>query len=394
MPTRRAPTRPWVAILLENEPYPHDVRVRDEAQTLSGAGYRVTVVAPRVHGQARREWVGAVEVRRFRLPATRETAWGFVLEYAVAHAQLAYHAMRLIAAGIDVLQLCNPPDSLAPLLVLAKLLGRRAVFDNHDLFPELFEARFGPMHPTVVIRAFQRLAFRAPDLVLTTNESQREIVLQQAPRAPETVVVVRNGPKASDISSDDSVELQRDGSVTLAFVGALAPQDGVITLADILDRLVSRHGLAARLVVVGSGSCLEPLRSACEQLGLGAAITFTGRVPPEEVPLWLSRADVCVDPAPCNELNHSSTMIKIAEYLAAGKPVVAFDLRETRRTAGDAALYAPCGDVDTFAALVAKLAGSPGLRRELVDRGRERLPDLGWDRSAEALLSAYRRLLA
>jgi glycosyltransferase involved in cell wall biosynthesis len=368
--------------------------VRNEAETLSRAGYRVTAVAPRGRDQSPHEQIGGVDVRRFWLPETPQTSRGFLLEYSVAHAQLARHAVRLLAQGVDALHLCNPPDTLAPLLVLARIFGRRAVFDNHDLFPELFEVRYGSRRTTVLLRMFQRLAFRAPNLVLTTNESQRALVLARTQRTSDTVVVVRNGPRQSSVSMVDSVDLQSQDAVTLLFVGALAPQDGVVTLADVLDRLVRKHRLNARLIVVGAGSCADQLRSECERYGLGEAVTFTGRVPPDEVPVWLSRADVCVDPAPCNELNHSSTMIKIAEYLAAGKPVVAFDLRETRRTAGDAALYAPCGDVDRFAAIIAELARNPQLRRELVSRGRERLPELLWEESADALLGAYRRLLA
>ncbi len=396
-------------MLLENEPYPEDVRVRNEAETLLAAGYRVTVLAPRAdRGQSRRELVDGVEVVRFWLPATAQSAGGFIVEYAVAHLQLARLALARLLAGADVLHLNNPPDTLAFLLVLARLLGRRTVFDNHDLFPDLFALRYDSPRATRLLRVFQRLAFREGDLVLTTNESQREIVLDAVGRDPESVVVVRNGPRrgAAHGAPDSSEPERRDparvgiehrdparAGVELLFLGALEPQDGVVTLAQVLRILVDRHGLDVHLTVVGAGSSRAPLEESCSQLGLEERVAFTGRVGHEEVPLLLARADVCVDPAPCNELNHRSTMMKIAEYMAAGKPIVAFDLRETRRTAGDAALYAACDDIDCFAARIAEIVASQEVRQALAAEAERRLPQLVWERSAEALLAAYRRLL-
>lgn len=385
-------------MLLENEPYPADIRVRDEAETLLAAGYRVTVLAPRTgRGQTRRELVDGVEVVRFWLPATAQTVSGFIIEYALAHLQLTRLTLVRLVAGADVLHINNPPDTLAFLFVLARLLKRRTVFDNHDLFPDLFALRYGSPRLTRLLRVFQHFAFREADLVLTTNESQRELVLDAAGREPGSVVVVRNGPRRGAVrrgsdTADDPAHVR--AGVELLFLGALEPQDGVVTLAQVLQMLVDRHGLDVRLTVVGAGSCRSPLEQSCSELGLEERVVFTGRVPHDEVPFLLARADVCVDPAPCNELNHRSTMIKIAEYMAAGKPIVAFDLRETRRTAGDAALYAPCGDIDGFAARIAEIAASRELHRELVAQAERRLSQLLWEHSAEALLAAYERLLS
>jgi glycosyltransferase involved in cell wall biosynthesis len=410
-------------MLVENDTYPADVRVRNEAEALLAAGYRVTVLAPNAEGrQARREYIDGVEVVRFRLPATAQNAAGFILEYAVAHLQLARLTLTRLLAGADILHVNNPPDTLGLLLVLARLLGRRAVFDNHDLFPELFALRYGSPRLTRLLRVFQRLAFRQANLVLTTNESQREVVIDAVGRDPESVVVVRNGPRAASTGMSRSPlgtakaqgasispaggtqaqtapsspvgATQAQTAVELLFLGALEPQDGVETLADVLQILVNRHGLDARLTVVGAGSCRSPLEIRCSELGLGERLVCTGRVSHKEVPSLLARADVCVDPAPCNELNHRSTMMKIAEYMAAGKPIVAFDLRETRRTADGAALYAACGDVDDFAERIAELAASGTLSGELARKAEQRLPQLVWERSAEALVTAYALLFA
>jgi glycosyltransferase involved in cell wall biosynthesis len=384
-------------MLVENETYPADVRVRNEAEALEADGYRVTVVAPNAGGQARRESIDGVEVIRFWLPATAQNAVGFMVEYSVAHLQLARLALVHLLAGANVLHVNNPPDTLGVLLPLARLLGRRTVFDNHDLFPDLFALRYGSPRVTRLLRVFQRLAFREADLVLTTNESQRDVVLSAVGRDPDSIVVVRNGPRRDGVRSpsrspDEAVEAR--AGVELLFLGALEPQDGVVTLAEVLRILVDRHGLDARLTVVGAGSCRPLLEIKCLQLGFAGRVVFTGRVPHNQVPPLLERADVCVDPAACNELNHRSTMMKIAEYMAAGKPIVAFDLRETRRTAAAAALYAACGDIDGFAARIAEIVASQALRRELAQQAEQRLPQLLWEHSAEALVAAYARMLA
>jgi glycosyltransferase involved in cell wall biosynthesis len=396
-------------MVVENDSYPSDVRVRNEAEALLEAGYRVSVIAPRADGQACREQIGGVEVVRFWLPATAQSAVGFIAEYAIAHLQIARLVAVCLLGGADILHVNNPPDTLSLLIVLARLLGRRTVFDNHDLFPELYAFRYGSPSITRLLRMFQRLAFRTADLVLTTNESQREVVLDAVRRDPHSVVVVRNGPRRQAVHAHtaSSPAPHTDGSpapplrpdaaragAELLFLGALEPQDGVVELARILAILVERHGLDARLTVVGAGSCRAELETRCSELGVGERVLFTGRVAHERVPALLAGADVCVDPAPCNELNHRSTMIKIAEYMAAGKPIVAFDLRETRRTAGAAALYAACGDLEDFAARISEIAASGEVRGELAEASQQRLPQLLWEHSAEALVAAYAGLHA
>jgi glycosyltransferase involved in cell wall biosynthesis len=177
----------------------------------------------------------------------------------------------------------------------------------------------------------------------------------------------------------------------LLFVGALAPQDGVADLPALVSSLRDR-GLDPRLTVVGDGQSRPTLERAFAEGGLQRYVTFTGWVPHERVPDLLAEADICIDPAGCSPLNHRSTMIKICEYMAAARPIVAYRLVETERTASDAALFAPCGDRQRFAALVAELAADGGLRERLGARAHERAAGLVWERSQEALLDAYRRL--
>ncbi len=379
-----------VAMLLENQPYPRDVRVRSEAQSLQRAGHDVTVIAPRAAGERRRETVGGVKVHRYRLPMGGASLAGFVLEYSLAHLQLLAGAVRSLAAGAEVLHIHNPPDTLFPIGLLARLLRRKVVFDQHDLFPDLLRERFGVSPLLPLAFAAQRAALRTASVVLATNDSQRELALERARLDPARVFVVRNGPPRATLVAEPHTADGALGEPGLIYLGELGPQDGVLALPDILREPPLA---AARLTIVGDGACRSELeRRVAEDPALTGRVTFTGYLPHTEVPRILAEADIAIDPAPASEFNRRSTMTKIAEYLAAGLPVVAYDLLETRRTAADAAAYVASADVAAFAAEVAGLAADPALRARLARAARRRAEELVWERSEKILLSVYEAL--
>jgi glycosyltransferase involved in cell wall biosynthesis len=379
-----------LAMLLENNPYPQDVRVRSEAESLARAGHEVTVIAPRAEGQPRRERVAGVWVRRFDLPDAGGSKLGFVGEYLIANFWLYVGGIVELLRGAEVVHFHNPPDTLFGVGFLARLLGREVVFDHHDLAPELFEAKFGSGSVVTALRQCERLTFRSSTLVLAANESHRDVAIERGGVAPERVAIVRNGPPPAAYAE---VSDGRDGQLEdprLLFLGSMESQDGVDSLPALLERLTEDHGLGgATLTCVGEGSRRAPLEATFAAAGLGERVRFTGRVPHAEVPALLAEADICLDPAPCTPLNERSTMIKIAEYMAARRPVVAFPLLETRRTAGDAVAFAERDDLDSFAAQIARLAAAPERRAELTQRGAERATTLSWEESEKVLLGAY-----
>jgi glycosyltransferase involved in cell wall biosynthesis len=380
-----------ITMLLENNPYPQDVRVRSEAQSLAAAGYQVEVVAPRSAGQAARERVHGVDVRRFRaFDGTGHGLAGLLLEYLVAIVALHAAAIRAYVRGATVLHIHNPPDTLFLAGAMFRLGGRRVVFDHHDLGPELVAVKFRRPALIAVARISERLTFAAATHVLAANESHATVARQRGHMEPGEVTVVRNGPPASWTRLPLTVRPGRLSPIRLTYVGAVAEQDGVVTMAEVLARLRDRTPpVPALLTVVGDGDGRPSLEAALRRLGLAESVTFTGWVEAERVTDFLADADACVDPAPGTALNERSTMIKLAEYLALGKPVVAFDLLETRRTVAGAAMLAPEGDVDAFADRIARIAEDPELRSGLAQRARERAGELTWEHSETALLSAY-----
>ena len=110
---------------------------------------------------------------------------------------------------------------------------------------------------------------------------------------------------------------------------------------------------------------------------------------------YLSTADICLDPNPSSPLNDVSTWIKVMEYMALGKPVVSFDLKETRISAGEAALYVTPNDEIEFARAIVQLMDDPAKRSQMGAYGRTKVHDeLNWSVTSQNLLRAYRRLFA
>jgi len=388
--------RERITMLLENNPYPHDVRVRSEAESLARAGHHVTVVAPRGRGQSRRETVRGVDVIRFRLPdGSSRGAPGFAVEYGIAVVALHLAAVRELVRGATVLHLHNPPDVLFPAGALYRLAGRKVIFDHHDLFPETVQVKFGSVWAARLARWCQRLTFAVANQVLATNASYAEVAHTAGAKQPRDVTVVRNGPPAAWIDLPAQGRTGVLSEVRIAYLGAISTQDGVDGLIPVLTRLSSGPDpIRAHLTVIGDGDARAPLEQALAERGLGDRVTFTGRVAPERVPELLAHADVCVDPAPATDVNERSTMTKIAEYLVLGRPVVAYDLRETRHTAADAALLVQPGDADAFAGAIHLIASDPELRSRLSQRARRRAAALTWEHSERALLGAYASLRA
>lgn len=377
-------------MLLENFTYPQDTRVRNEAESLAGAGHRVTVIAPRGPNQPAREHLQGVEVHRYRTVWANRSPWSYALEYGIAHAQLLGRSLTAILGGARTLHFNGPPDTLAIAAVAMRMAGGKVVYDMHDSGPELFEAKFGSSAGSSLLRAAQGAAIACAHQVIVTNETQRELAHTRGPSlSSPKVTVVRNGPRLAEFPDPPSGRPGELGTPRLIYVGTLDVQDGVLELPDILSapQLSSVH-----LTIVGEGAARAELVARCRDMGLSERVTFTGHVPHESIAGLIADADIALDPAPGTELNEGSTMIKIAEYLGCGRPVVAYDLRETRRTAGEAALYAPDGDRQVFAELIAGLAGDGERRLALGQLARERALELSWERSEQALLEVYERL--
>jgi glycosyltransferase involved in cell wall biosynthesis len=334
-----------VLIIVENLPSPFDRRVWQEATTLHKAGYEVSIICPTGKGyEKKHEVIDGIHIYRHNLPLDASGALGYLLEYSVAlfwEFTLAWRV--LLTRGFDAIHACNPPDNIFLIGGFFKLLGKRFLFDHHDINPELYEAKFGRRDFFYkVMLAWERWTFRTADVSIATNESYKRIAIERGRMPADKVFVVRSGPMLERLRIIPPVEARKMGRRFLVgYVGVMGKQEGIDYLLRTVRYIVKDRGRTdVHFGLVGGGTSLDEMRAYAEELGIADHVTFTGRVPDQDMLEVLNTADVCVNPDVANEMNDKSTMNKIMEYMALGKPIVQFDLTEGRVSAQEASLYA------------------------------------------------------
>jgi glycosyltransferase involved in cell wall biosynthesis len=394
-----ASARPRTLIIVQNLPVPFDRRVWLESKALTAAGYDVTVICPKGKGDPGWEVHEGVTLLKYRPYAPGGGALGFVLEYAYSFLATAALVLRARREGkFDVLQACNPPDIFWPIAQwLRRRDGSRFVFDHHDLCPELYDSRFPQRSalPRRGLLALEKATFRTADRVVATNASYAEIAVRRGGKAPADVTVVRTGPDHERLRQKAAVPALRRGRQHLvAYIGVMGPQDGVDLAVRAAAHVV--HDLGRNDVAftfMGAGDSYPHIVALRDQLGLRDYVELPGRVPDETVLDVLSTADVGLSPDPKNPLNDVSTMNKTLEYMAFGLPVVAFDLKETRVSAGAAASYIRSGDVAAYAQAIVELLDDSEKRETMGRTGRLRIQEeLGWPYQRDAYVGVFEAL--
>ena len=391
-------SRPHIAILIANLPAERDRRVIRECLALEANGYEVTVIAPR--GEKNLTVLPGSRGTRLR-PYPLFVYGSGVVSYAVEFGwSFLWIAVRLLGEVLrgraHAVQVCNPPDVYWPLALLLRAVGRPWVFDHHDLCPEIYATRSGGSPKRVpfrVLAMLEWLTLRTASAVFATNESFRDNALRRGVR-PERVTVVRNGPAASEIGS--SRPAPPTGEHRIVYVGVLGPQDNVEGAVLAAEELVRRRrSLDWRMVIAGDGESMPALTKLVADRGLGGVIEFTGWLHGPEVDELLRTATVAIQPDLPTKMNDLSTMAKTVEYVARGLPVIAADLTETRRTAGDAAVYVPNGTPEEFAAAIDDLLDDAPRRARMAEVGRTRFAErLSWEHQTRAYIAVWDRLLA
>ena len=402
-------------MLVQNR-FPSDPRVRNEAALLRDEGYDLTVVCLKRKGEKTTEIVNGVCVYRIpevelfqKAPAGRQTLFqrqwtkfkaflGYTTEYA--YFTLGCLVVSLYIAvrhGVDVIHAHNPPDTLFLVGFVFKLFGKKFVFDHHDLAPELYQSRYRARGNVILwgLQWAEKCSLKLANVTIATNESYKGIHIQRGGVRPEKCFVVRNGPGPDRMKIvEPSERLHKMGKSILCYIGCINPQDGLDYLLRALASLTfDLKRTDYHCVIMGSGDSLEDLRKMNQELKLTDLVEITGYVSEAELLANLSAADICLDPDPSSPLNDASTWIKIMEYMAYGKPIVAFDLKETRYSAQDAALYVAPNDEQKFALAIARLMDEPALRARKGAFGRTRVErELQWSCVGRNLAAAYRSL--
>ena len=389
-----------ILMLLENQAYPQDVRVRREANALTAAGYTVSVICPAKPGQPSREVIKGVRIYRYPEPSGANGFLGYLWEYAYSTAaSFAISMIVFFHGGFEVIHAHNPPDTFVFIAAFYKMFGKRFVFDHHDLSPEMYEARMPGGGNRVVYHALvllEKLTCFFANHVITTNESYKKIEMERGGVPQERITVVRNGIELDRArNTEPERALVEKGKIIIGYVGVMGFQDGVDYLLRALHHLI--HDLRRTdfyCVLVGAGDAWPKLRNLAQQLGLDPYVWFTGFVPSEKMSGCMCAADICVAPEPSNPFTDRSTMVKMVHYMSISKPIVAFDLPEHRFTGADAAIYVKPNDELAFAKAISELMDDPRRREALGALGRRRFEaELAWEYSVPKLLQAYQAIL-
>jgi glycosyltransferase involved in cell wall biosynthesis len=396
----KASVKNRILMLLENLPYPQDVRVRREATALAAAGYRVTVICPSAPGQPSRETVNGVRVYRYAPPRAASGFLGYLWEYGYSMAaSFAISLVILFDGGFDAIHAHNPPETFVFIAMFYKLFGKRFVFDHHDLSPEMYQARFSGKSSRIVHAVLvwlERLTCKFADHVIATNESYKKLEMDRDAVAATSITVVRNGIELNRLDSVKPDPILRQKAKTIiGYVGVMGFQDGVDYLLRALHHLVHDFGRTGfYCALIGGGDAWPNLKKLVSELALDEYVWLPGFVFGDDLRRYLSAADICVVPDPSNPYNDRSTMVKIMEYMALGKPIVAFDLPEHRFSAQQAAVYVRGNDEVAFARAIAGLMDDPLRRERLGAFGKQRIKnELAWDFSVPKLLAVYRKVL-
>jgi glycosyltransferase involved in cell wall biosynthesis len=387
-----------ILIIVENSPAPGDPRVWKEAKTLLDNNYEVTIICPKksIYNDTY-EYKEGIHIYRHSVPREKESIRGYLIEYFAALFWEWFLSLKLfIRKPFDAIQACNPPDNIFLIGIFYRLFRVKLIFDHHDISPEQYLAKFGRhdfFYKALLI--LEKLTFKFADISIATNDSYKKIAILRGGMNPEKVFIVRNGPdldKFKKVAANKSLKYGK--KFLVGYVGVMAKQEGIDLLLEAIKYIVRNVGRKdIHFTCVGTGPALSSFKKLSKNMNLSDYINFTGYIPDKELLEILSTSDVCVNPDTPNEFNDKSTMIKIMEYMALGKPIVQFDLKEGRFSAQGASLYAKNGSIEDFGEKILTLIDNEDMRTKKGDFGYRRVKDrLEWMYSIPNLLEAYKTL--
>lgn len=392
--------KPAVLIIVENLPVPQDRRVWQEALALTRAGFTVSVICPKMGKYTESyELRDGVHIFRHKLPTEANGIAGYIIEYVWAWIAELYLAIKVYRkVGFDVIQACNPPDTIFAIGWIFRLFCKtKFVFDHHDPFADLFAVKFpGKKFMEFLPRMAERYSLRSADQVITTSEELRKLAVDRHGVPAEKVQLVRSGLDLKRLPKVEPAPALKRGRPYLAlYIGVMGVQDGLDLLLKAAHYTVYEKGRKdVTFALAGSGTELAMLQAMCQSLNLNEYVEFTGYLEGEAFLKYIATADIGLCPDPKNQFNDKLSMNKVLEYMAFGIPVVQFDLDEGRYIAQDASVYAVNNDPKLFAEAMLTLLDDPERRARMGVLGKERIAsDFAWDRQEAAYVATYRRLL-
>lgn len=387
-----------ILFIVENNPVPIDPRVWNEAVAAREIGYEVTVICPITqHASLRKEEIDGIKIFRHYSPSLKQGKCSFLLEYGNAlFWEILLSAWIYVKKPFQVIHAANPPDHIFLIAILFKPLGVKFIFDHHDLSPENYVAKFYKKDLFYYLLLFmEKLTFKTADLVISTNQSYKEIAVKRGNKNDKDVFVVRNGPKLQNYNFMKPNEKLKDGfEYLVGYVGVIGNQDGIDILLRAVRYIVKvRKIVNIKFAVIGTGTDWMNMVRMSRDLGVEKFVWFTGFIPYRDLYEIIATADVCVNPEFRNPFTDKSTMIKIMEYMVFGKPIIQFETTEGKITAEKASVYVRENSEEKFAETIIELLNDPKKRKKMGEYGRNKIKQhLNWDKQKIHLKNAYQYL--
>jgi len=388
-----------ILIIVENLPVPLDRRVWQEACALRDAGHEVTVICPQMRGYTQaEEMLEGIQIYRHWISDEARGMRGFILEYATAlWGELGCALKAWRRGGFDVIHLCNPPDLLFLVALPFKLMaGVKVIYDVHDLWPEMFEAKFGKRGLLYrAVRVAERCTLALADAVMATNQSVLSAVKKRGHKKDAEVFIVRTAPNRLDTHLPADPGLKNGRRFLVGYIGVMGNADGVQYLIEAAKHIIRERGRQdVQFLLMGSGPEHAELLRLRDEQGLQEFIAMPGRVSNEFLFTALKTMDLGVACDPINDYNDHCTMNKTLEYMVFAKAQVMFGTREGRYSAGEAALYVMENSAAKLGDAILELLDDEARRVEMGRIGYARLTtELSWERSVVELLRAYERAM-
>ena len=391
-----------VLIIVQNLPVPFDRRVWQEAVSLRKSGFGVAVICPKKKMYTKSfECLEGIDIYRYPLLYDADrAALGFFVEFLYCWiAALLLSVRAYLRRPFQAIHACNPPDTYFALALLFRPLGVKFIFDHHDLCPEMYTAKGhrakGLLYRGLII--LERMTLRSAYAVISVNQSHRDLAIRRGGIDPDKVTIIRSGPRRSwsEVNAY-SPELKQGRTYSVVFLGEMGCQDGVDHLLRAIRHYANSYPKDTMFTLIGGGPEQPKMVRMAKLLKIEDYVTFTGRISDENV-LWkhLATADVCIAPEAYTDYGDMSTTNKIIEYCAFGKPTVAFDLTEHRRTAEDTAAYVEPGDDTKLSVTTRELLTDERRRLQMGRRARSRFrKDLAWENSERKLIALYSQILS
>lgn len=383
-----------VLIIIENLPAPFDRRVWQQACSLKNHGAEVSIICPKMKNYtASFEEINGIKIYRHPLIIEAQGPLGYLIEYSMSlFWELVLSFKIFFKKRFHIIHGCNPPDLIFLVSLPFKLFGVKFIFDHHDVNPELYIAKFNRKDFFYkLMLLLEKLTFKTASYSIATNESYKQIAITRGGMDPEKVQIVRSGPNMSKLKlQKGNIEHKKNKRFLIGYVGVIGEQEGLDLLLQ-AAKIIKAQRNDIHYAIIGTGTELDNIRRMADEMDLNNEFTFWGHVNDETLLDVLNTCDICVNPDKPTEMNDISTMNKIMEYMALKKPIVQFDLKEGRFSAGDASLYAK--DVSDFAHKILILLEDEAERNAMGETGYNRVKnELCWEIEEKKLLSFYKNI--